>query len=122
MRRVQAGLGLGYHAIEGAASHAASVAARAARCDAAVAECRVAKVGAVGLEAADVNDVHIREFLGDHLGSIHEAEGGRDDHIKTLASQGAGNLFRIDTFCTVFNLGGVDARNIILDIETANIV
>ena len=69
-----------------------------------------------------MHKIFVREFTSNGLGGIHEAEGGRDDHIKTLASQGAGNLFGIDTFCNVFNIGGVDARNIILDIETANIV
>ena len=35
----------------------------------------------------------VGEFLGDGQGTIHEAEGSGDDHVKALASQGACHVF-----------------------------
>jgi len=46
---------------------------------------QVAKVGAVGFITADVDDIHVGEFVGDGFGGIHEAERGGEDDVKAFA-------------------------------------
>jgi len=82
----------------------------------------VAKVGTIELITRHMDKILFRKFAGNGFCSVHESKRGGDDHVEALACQGAGNLLGIDTFCYVLNVGGVDAWNIILNIETTDIV
>src|SRR5690606_6946278 len=47
----------------------------------------MAEVLAVRLKATDVDDVHVRELVGDYLRGIHEAEGSRKDGVEAFTGQ-----------------------------------
>ena len=49
---------------------------------------QVAEVVFVGLEAADMDDIHVGEFVSHDFRAVHKTEGGRENRIEALARQG----------------------------------
>src|SRR5690606_567948 len=82
----------------------------------------MAEVLAVRLKATDVDDVHVRELVGDYLRGIHEAEGSRKDGVEAFTGQRADHLFGVSALGHVLDVGCMHPFHRLLHAETAYIV